>query len=153
MRAGCVRRQAEVVAHQLSHTPQVDSIFNVPAGKDNICSKWHTHSRLANVISDYRSAFPSFLIGNQIAEYLRLSASGVRADSKHRSASSERAEPLQATDPCSLRKTTLAVRNARRASAMRMATSLTMALMRWMPTPQPRTSRSRCTDSGTAGTV
>jgi hypothetical protein len=36
-RAGrVVRRQAEVVAHQLSHTPQVDSIFNVPAGKDNL---------------------------------------------------------------------------------------------------------------------
>jgi len=33
----CARRQAEVVAHQLSHTPQVDSIFNVPAGKDNLC--------------------------------------------------------------------------------------------------------------------
>jgi hypothetical protein len=32
-----VCRQAEVVAHQLSHTPQVDSIFNVPAGKDNLC--------------------------------------------------------------------------------------------------------------------
>jgi hypothetical protein len=30
-----VRRQAEV-AHQLSRTPQVDSIFNVPAGKDNL---------------------------------------------------------------------------------------------------------------------
>ena len=28
-------RRAEV-AHQLSHTPQVDSIFNVPAGKDNL---------------------------------------------------------------------------------------------------------------------
>jgi hypothetical protein len=27
-----------VVAHQLSHTPQVDSIFNVPAGKDNLCA-------------------------------------------------------------------------------------------------------------------
>ena len=36
MRAGCVRRQAKVVAHQLSHTPQVDSIFNVPAGKVNL---------------------------------------------------------------------------------------------------------------------
>jgi hypothetical protein len=34
--------------------------------------QWHTHSRLANVISDYRSAFPGFLIGNQIAEYSRL---------------------------------------------------------------------------------
>jgi len=31
-----VRRQAKVVAHQLSHTPQVDSIFNVPAGKDSL---------------------------------------------------------------------------------------------------------------------
>src|SRR5215470_4461318 len=31
-----VCRRAEVVAHQLSHTPQVDSIFNVPAGKDNL---------------------------------------------------------------------------------------------------------------------
>ena len=36
VRAGCVRRRAEVVAHQLSHTPQVDSIFNVPAGKDSL---------------------------------------------------------------------------------------------------------------------
>jgi hypothetical protein len=35
VRAGYVRRQAEVVAHQLSHTPQVDSIFNVPAVKVN----------------------------------------------------------------------------------------------------------------------
>jgi hypothetical protein len=35
VRARCVRRRAEV-AHQLSHTPQVDSIFNVPAGKDNL---------------------------------------------------------------------------------------------------------------------
>ena len=26
-------------AHQLSHTPQVDSIFNVPAGKDNLLAQ------------------------------------------------------------------------------------------------------------------
>jgi hypothetical protein len=36
VRARCVRRRAEVVAHQLSHTPRVDSIFNVPAGKDSL---------------------------------------------------------------------------------------------------------------------
>ena len=38
VRARCVRGRAKVAAHQLSHTPQVDSIFNVPAGKDSLCA-------------------------------------------------------------------------------------------------------------------
>ena len=32
------------------------------------CTEWHTHSRLADLISDYRTAFPIVLIGNQIAD-------------------------------------------------------------------------------------
>ena len=45
MRAGCVRRRAEV-AHQLSHTPQVDSIFNVPAGKHSL--RWKDTQKIAD---------------------------------------------------------------------------------------------------------
>jgi hypothetical protein len=47
VRAGCVHRRAEVVAHQLSHTPQVDSIFNVPAGKDSLFSRPSRNQRAA----------------------------------------------------------------------------------------------------------
>jgi hypothetical protein len=35
-------------------------------------AKWHTHSRLADAISDYRPAFPIVLIGNQIVDLVRV---------------------------------------------------------------------------------
>ena len=45
-----MRRRAEV-AHQLSHTPQVDSIFNVPAGKDNLCAGLYVDNGCSDVNS------------------------------------------------------------------------------------------------------
>jgi hypothetical protein len=59
VRAGCVSRQAKVIAHQLSHTPRVDSIFNVPAGKVNICAGVY----ITSVVSDRNSAL-QFNSGN-----------------------------------------------------------------------------------------
>src|SRR6516165_5394235 len=43
------------------------------------CAEWHNHSRLADFISDYRAAFSTVLIGNQIAESALLSEMAVRA--------------------------------------------------------------------------
>src|SRR3974390_322216 len=49
VRAGCVRRRAEGVVHQLSHTPQVASTFNVPAGKDSLCTERISSSHFASL--------------------------------------------------------------------------------------------------------
>jgi len=44
-----------------------------------LCTTWHIHSPLADLISDYRAAFPIIFIGNQNAEYICGAAMAVRA--------------------------------------------------------------------------
>ena len=57
------------------------------------CTEWHTHSRLADLISDYRTAFPIVLIGNQIADSARPMSAPLLRVASRRSASSGSSAP------------------------------------------------------------